>query len=365
MAEKLTRGEAMLLDSLAALNALESIGRQYYRRSGGKLISPALTSDDLRHFRDLADEYGMNLPPDEPFGPLSDFTFNRRITETEAIAEHFDISMAIQPKYIGNAPHVHDYFEITCVCRGKIKHIIGGETLEMEQGDICILTPGVMHDIVSVHDDNVVPVIHLRRSTFDRTFFRILSEDDVLGEYFHKVISGDSAAEYILFRTGEDWDITRIILDMSWESQHPRDYTKQYLDTQLAMLFLRLLRDHYRSLTVGGENSASRNTEPLLILQHIKSNFATATLAATAEMFHYNSAYLSRMLKQTFGRSFTEIRSEIRLTKARQLLLETDMPVDRVSESVGYEGLSHFHREFKKRFGFSPGEYRRKTINQQ
>jgi AraC-like DNA-binding protein len=49
----------------------------------------------------------------------------------------------------------------------------------------------------------------------------------------------------------------------------------------------------------------------------------------------------------------------VRLDRARRLLLESDMTVGDVASTVGFRDVSHFSRSFRRRFGASPGEYRK------
>jgi AraC-like DNA-binding protein len=47
----------------------------------------------------------------------------------------------------------------------------------------------------------------------------------------------------------------------------------------------------------------------------------------------------------------------MRLDKARELLLDSQFPVTRVSKEVGYGSVSHFISEFRARFGVTPRAY--------
>ena len=51
--------------------------------------------------------------------------------------------------------------------------------------------------------------------------------------------------------------------------------------------------------------------------------------------------------------------TEQRMWRAGELLLDTDEPIERIAESVGYKSYSSFSRLFKKFLGISPGAYRR------
>ena len=75
----------------------------------------------------------------------------------------------------------------------------------------------------------------------------------------------------------------------------------------------------------------------------------------------YNKA---RMSASAFHRAFKEIASDfpmqylkkIRLTKARDLMMQEDLKACIAADRVGYESSSQFSREFKCYFGQSPAE---------
>lgn len=72
----------------------------------------------------------------------------------------------------------------------------------------------------------------------------------------------------------------------------------------------------------------------------------------------------ARMSTSAFHRAFKEITSEspmqylkkLRLTKARDLMVQESMKAYLAADRVGYESASQFSREFKRYFGQSPAE---------
>lgn len=67
-----------------------------------------------------------------------------------------------------------------------------------------------------------------------------------------------------------------------------------------------------------------------------------------------------RFFKRHTGRTFSEYLNGLRTAAAARLLTETDKTVLEIALAVGYENLSYFNRRFKKRYGLTPREYRRK-----
>jgi AraC-like DNA-binding protein len=75
-------------------------------------------------------------------------------------------------------------------------------------------------------------------------------------------------------------------------------------------------------------------------------------------------AEIARMSPSAFHRAFKEITSDspmqylkkVRLTKARDLMLNEELKAYSAADRVGYESASQFSREFKRYFGKSPAE---------
>ena len=84
------------------------------------------------------------------------------------------------------------------------------------------------------------------------------------------------------------------------------------------------------------------------------------SLNKISEHFGMNSRYLSKLFKEQFGEKFIDFMIKLRLEKARQLLLETDLPAQLIAEQVGYTHVISFHRAFKNMFGCPPGDYRKR-----
>lgn len=78
-----------------------------------------------------------------------------------------------------------------------------------------------------------------------------------------------------------------------------------------------------------------------------------------ADKLGMSASYLSQYFKQQTGTTLTGYVADLRIRKACTLLETTTMPVQMISESVGYYNQNSFIRRFKQITGVTPGEYRR------
>jgi AraC-like DNA-binding protein len=96
------------------------------------------------------------------------------------------------------------------------------------------------------------------------------------------------------------------------------------------------------------------------ITQYIQDNYAeNIYLEAIADHFGLSYKYLSHKIKDYLGIPFQQYLTNLRISKAKELLLSTDRPISDVAAEVGYESTSTFYRVFKKNEGITAGEYRR------
>ena len=77
-----------------------------------------------------------------------------------------------------------------------------------------------------------------------------------------------------------------------------------------------------------------------------------------SEKFHISVSHLSNIFKKEMGKNFVDYLWELRLKKTKELLLETDMSIDAISASVGYNSTSGFRKKFKADVGMTPAQYR-------
>lgn len=106
------------------------------------------------------------------------------------------------------------------------------------------------------------------------------------------------------------------------------------------------------------EHSAIREIRSL-----IDSRYTDADLSLTivAEALGMNPNYVSTLIREETGTTFTRMVSQKRIDKARDLLANTGMQINAVAEAVGFANVVSFNRLFKQTTGMAPGEYRKQA----
>ncbi|MCI9592773.1 MAG: helix-turn-helix domain-containing protein [Lachnospiraceae bacterium] len=93
----------------------------------------------------------------------------------------------------------------------------------------------------------------------------------------------------------------------------------------------------------------------------LSDNYANPelTLKSVADYVGLNEKYLSTRFTKEAGTTFSAYLTDLRMQKAKNLMISTDLRMYEISERVGYHNVEHFNRMFKKSFGFSPGDFRK------
>ncbi|HER2177857.1 TPA: helix-turn-helix transcriptional regulator, partial [Streptococcus pyogenes] len=82
------------------------------------------------------------------------------------------------------------------------------------------------------------------------------------------------------------------------------------------------------------------------------------TLREIADMLHLNSSYFSVLFKEQIGINFSEFLTRTRIQRAKEMLVQTALPISEIAEQVGYQTDKYFIKVFKSLEGLSPSKYR-------
>ena len=254
--------------------------------------------------------------------------------------------------------HEHEFFEILCLYDGTADTTIQGIRHTLHTGDICIIPPHTRHSI-GIFDDSIAFNILVRSSTFQSTFFQSLTADSALAQFFAHVLYRKTEGNYLIFHTGDDPRILEMLENLYIEYLGHEKYSYTFLNSMLIMFWAMLLRRHENHI----ESILTRDTgdnSMTDILNYLNAHYQEVTLSDTARHFGYSTSHFSTLIKEGTGRTFLQIIRDIKLNQACRALRETSLSNTAVCELVGYDSPEHFMRTFKKAYGMTPGEYRKR-----
>lgn len=253
--------------------------------------------------------------------------------------------------------HTHDFIELMYVCRGSITHIIGNKTIELSKGDIILLGKSTKHAILATTEEDIGVNIIISTDYFDSLLSELRKSSALPEKTFERML-GDDELQYCVFKTEGIDHITNLMENLS-RSLITNTMTDIFImQTSLTLLFSYLaltpdLLSDFSDMDTYAEQTKRK------IINYIHTSYKTASLSEAAEMLGLSSAHLSRWIKANFGWGFKDLLCDKRFEVAKDLLLRTELSISDIIVNVGYENSSYFHKQFLKRFGMTPNNFRK------
>ena len=107
-----------------------------------------------------------------------------------------------------------------------------------------------------------------------------------------------------------------------------------------------------------GNADTCKDARMIEILNYIQANYIDVTLDDLSEKFFLSKPYISKYIKEKLGMTFGELVKKIRMKKAKALLKSSNMTVENIALTVGYQNVEHFNRMFKKTYNMTPIQFR-------
>jgi len=302
-------------------------------------------SDD--EFDQVVDSFVLEIEPD--------FHTELNVIESDIIPMKRDAFLIRHPRFTRPQKHSHDYFEINYVVNGSCSFTFEETSRTLVTGNLCIIAPNSMHDVI-IDDSSTVFTIMLRKSTFERTFFSLLSQKNLLSYFFRTILQDKGHANFLLFSDVTHPQIKSLIRNAMAECHRVDSYSNTCCINWINLMFSLLLRTYDKTLQlydyqIGADFS--------LILQYIQHNYRTITLAALAGLFHYSEPHISTLIKQHTGHTFTDLVKQLRMADAAHYLIHSDLKVNEIADQIGYHSADHFSRIFRQVYQMSPQAYRK------
>ena len=117
-----------------------------------------------------------------------------------------------------------------------------------------------------------------------------------------------------------------------------------------------------KAIALRDENAGDQNRSVLkLAVDFIDHNYMDEeiSLNKAAHVANVSANHFSALFSQNMGQTFTEYLTDLRMSKAKELLRCTAMRSSEIAGEVGYKDAHYFSYLFKKTQGMTPSEYRK------
>ncbi|MDE1191084.1 MAG: AraC family transcriptional regulator [Arachidicoccus sp.] len=274
--------------------------------------------------------------------------------EITPLTQNDCFTMAVRHKSNFDFPlHTHEEFELNLILNAKnAKRVVGDHISLIGQSELVFVGPNLPHGWFTekckskkIHEVTI-------------QFHRDLLQDKFLQkkqlDYMRRMF--ETSANGILFSSDTIERISPRILSL---------VNKTGFDSVLELLSILHDLSLSRNITVlsgsvFNNNSISYNSRRIRkVIEYIHNNFnKQAGLSEAAKIANMTEVGFSRFFKNKTGKTFIDTLTEIRLSSATRMLMETSHSIAEIAYSCGFNNISNFNRIFKKKKGKTPKEFR-------
>lgn len=266
------------------------------------------------------------------------------------------ISVRPHTRFIHFPEHMHNYVEVIYMCSGSTHHIINGNDVLLETGELLFLNQNALQEIYPAGEDDIAVNFIILPEFFDYALKMMEAEENLLRNFVVDCLRGkEQTGGYLHFRVADILPIQNLVENLIWTILNKQPNKRSINQATMGLLFLQLMNQIDRVKT---DASDDRQRFMMTVLSYIEEHYRDGELSGLARQLHYDLYWMSKEIKKQSGKTYTELVQEKRLSQAAYLLRHTAMPVMDIALAVGYENVSYFHRIFQKRFGMTPRKYR-------
>ncbi|WP_300380573.1 AraC family transcriptional regulator [Clostridium sp.] len=248
--------------------------------------------------------------------------------------------------------HCHeDFIELSFITSGSVDYLIENEKYTLKKGQVLISNPGIYHK--ELFDSNTnCRELHIGLTNLD--LFSTTKKNYI-----------DVGNKNILTLSRYKDNILKNCLEIV-EEQRNYNQTSPFMLKSLVMKLLvllhRELNEEVPNIDCHEFSFKSREKKALvegitnyLILNYIED----ISLYTLSKNMYLSPVYISKIFKEIMGDSPINYLIQIRLSKAKDLLKDSNLSIKTIAKMVGYNDPYYFSKLYKKYYGVSPNKERK------
>lgn len=243
---------------------------------------------------------------------------------------------------------------ILIVAFGQGSITIDFKVINLFSGNI-ILLKQVGEIKYNIKDKNEICFVKLKKEFITTQLIAQMADCPILYDFLRL---DTSQMEYLLFDITMQ-EVVKTYLNILLYELSSNDEENYKLVKASLILFLTNLHKVHQEALIISESSMMKDYDIGKWLKYMVDNYSTVTLRSMAEHFNFNPTYFSVRFKVLANCQFSEKLLEIKLEKARWLLVTTNLTVQNIVEMIGFKEKSYFYRVFKKQYKMTPLQYRK------
>lgn len=256
--------------------------------------------------------------------------------------------------------HSHEYLELFYIIDGEYRQKILGNEFTFHRGEVCLIDKNCLHQEIMEGTSATLLFLGITNVMFQDIMNRQVTTERITSFLNTALMEQKSLQQYLHFRPQADATaqmeetLTSLLLELQ---RH--DEASSIICRGLILRIFRILSTQY-------EFSLSKKLRQKMnwilyeeISDYMKQNLKTISIRLLCEEFHFQEDYFNRLLKKRTGMTYTEYLHYLRLQKAEELLLQTDLTIDEIAAEIGYRNKGYFYKIFTKRHRMTPAQFRK------
>lgn len=236
--------------------------------------------------------------------------------------------------------HFHDFYEIELVIEGKGNQVINGNKYEITPNTLFLYHINDFHEIFATE-----PLV-----MYNLAFNRILVDETTIADMF------DYENEIVINLSPHRLSqITNIMLMIKEIYESSRTNKRNILSHLLnAMLLIAINSEQKEKIHNAQDTSFNA------ILRFIHKNFARSpSLDEISAFSGYQKNYFCDLFKKKTSMTYIEYITAYKISYSKKLLKVTNKTIKEIAKECGFNSANNFIREFKKKNGITPKQYRK------
>lgn len=257
------------------------------------------------------------------------------------------------------AMHWHREYELVYMEKGSLNCQICCKQFTLNEGQVLWVAPGILHGYEYETNAQAVSFLFLPEL--------FAAEGSLLYERFVQPLRILNA-EYCIMDGSKFWHNEGTELVRSMISIWDSNPETRELDIQsLTVRFWSLLFRNRDGLVTGNTSEATMRMQARyiamteFIAQHYREKLMLEQIARAANISRSEALRCFRTLA---GQTPVEYLLNHRLRQAQRMLISTEKSITEIACASGFESVAYFDRVFRRVFGCTPRQMRRKALNQ-
>lgn len=249
---------------------------------------------------------------------------------------------------IGKHAHIN-WYELTIVIDGSGTVITNDEPSTISKGDIYLSFPGDFHEIISSSD-----------APLKYDFISFSSKNPTIKKALKRIVSETYFGEQRIFRDDAVSSLVSLaISEISSKKRYHTEIVSSILEQALFLIIRNFdgIKNEHKKLNVNAADELC-----FQVMHYIDTHIYSITnLSDLSRVFRFNYSYLSKLFKNTTGKTISDYYQNRRLDMAKLLIVERQMKICQIAEALNYSSLYSFSKAFKSKYGVSPSHYLEKN----